>query len=63
MEGYGPKVLIVYFNDLQLTNLKTLQELPAFEDITIAYSSIHDFGQGTKEDDYDIVIGLLRGIS
>lgn len=63
MEGYGPKVLIVYFNDLQLAKLKALQDLPAFEDVTIAYSSIHDFGQGAKEDDYDIVVGLLRGIS
>ena len=57
------KLLVLYYDNSDLLFLKEVKNTPGFEDITIKTHSLKEFGEGKREDNYDIAIALMRGIS
>ena len=57
------KLLVLYYDNSDLLFLKEVKNTPGFEDIRIITHSLKEFCEGKREDNYDIAIALMRGIS
>lgn len=56
-------LLVLYYDNSDLLFLREIKNTPGFEDITIVTHSLKQFCEGKRENNYDIAIALMRGIS